>query len=346
MPNVWAVVLAGGSGTRFWPLSRKAHPKQFLALAGPDPLLRRTLDRIAPLVPPERVIVVTAEGLLEGSRALLPEVPKENFLGEPSPRNTAPAVSWAAAVVHRRDPTARLVVLAADQHVTDPAGYLDVCQRALDACSDGSLVTVGITPTRPETGYGWLELGREAAPGVFEVARFVEKPDLPRAEAFLQGGRHLWNGGQFFFRADAILEAIRTHLPALSSALSNEAALAAAWSGLTSISIDHGVMERASRVLTVPGSFGWSDVGSWTSAWELAEQDAKGNVTEGGSAVLVDCERVYARGPGKKVVAVIGLTDVVVVDTEDALLVMPRARAQDVRAVTQELERRKLTERL
>lgn len=346
MHHAWAVVLAGGSGTRFWPLSRRAHPKQFLALAGPDVLLRRTVSRIAPIVPPERVIVVTSAAHVEASRALLPEVPAQNFLGEPSARNTAAAVGWAAAVVARRDPTARLVILAADHHVTEPAAYLAVCEKALAACADGALVTVGITPSRPETGYGWLELGAERQSGVFEVARFVEKPDPERAERFLAGGRHLWNAGQFFFRADAILAAIQAHLPALGDALAGEATLAEHWSALPSISIDHGVMERAAGVLTVPGSFGWSDVGSWTTAWELAEKDERGNVAEGGEPVLVDCTNVYARGPSDKVIAVIGLTDVVVVDTESALLVMPRSRAQDVRAVTAELERRGLSSRL
>jgi mannose-1-phosphate guanylyltransferase len=346
MDHAWAIVLAGGSGTRFWPLSRRARPKQFLPLAGSSSLLARTLERMAPLIPPERVIVVTSAALLGASRAELPAVPAENFLGEPSARNTAAAVGWAAATVHRRDPDARLVVLAADQHITDPDGYLAVCGRALEACDAGTLVTVGITPTRPETGYGWLELGAERGRGVFEVARFVEKPDRARAEAFLAGGRHLWNGGQFFFRADAILDAIRQHLPVLGAALASDAQLADRWNALPSISIDHGVMERAAGVLTVPGAFGWSDVGSWTSAWELGDHDELGNVSEGSDAVLVDCRGTYVHGRPGKTIAVIGLDDLVIVDTEDALLVMPRDRAQDVRAITAELERRGLGSRL
>jgi mannose-1-phosphate guanylyltransferase len=301
---------------------------------------------MAPLIPPERVIVVTSAALLAASRAELPAVPPENFLGEPSARNTAAAVGWAAATVRQRDPDARLAVLAADQHITDPAGYLAVCRRALAACEAGALVTVGITPTRPETGYGWLELGAQRSPGVFEVARFVEKPDRARAEAFLAGGRHLWNGGQFFFRADAILDAIRQHLPELGAALEPDGQLADRWSALPSVSIDHGVMERAAGVLTVPGAFGWSDVGSWTSAWELGVQDELGNVSEGCDAVLVDCRNTYVHGRPGKTIALIGLGDVVVVDTEDALLVMPRDRAQDVRAITAELERRGLGVRL
>lgn len=348
--HAWAVVMAGGSGTRFWPLSRRARPKQFLPLSGATSLLERTVSRIAPLIPRERVLVVTSEALLPATRAELPEIPAENFLAEPMGRNTAPCIGWAALAVRRRDPNGILVVLAADQHVTDEPGYLRVCERAIAACSEGALITVGITPTRPETGYGWLEVGAELEPGVHEVARFVEKPDLTRAEAYLAGKKHLWNGGQFFFRADAILQAIAHHLPDLAAgldAIDRAAAdgkeadeVRARYGTLPSISIDHGVMERATGVRCVPGSFGWSDVGSWTTAWELGTRDADDNVVDEAIGVLIESRGSYVRAPAGKVVALVGIEDLIVVDTPDALLVMPRSRAQDVRAVVAALEQK------
>lgn len=341
--------MAGGSGTRFWPASRRARPKQLLPLAGTRSLLRATIDRIAPLVPSERVVVVTSAALLEATREVLPELASENVLAEPVGRNTAPCIGWAAATIRKRDPEAVLAVLAADQHVTDEPGFVAVCRRALEAAGRGALVTIGITPTYAETGYGWIEVGGEVGPGVNEVVRFVEKPDAVRARAYLEGGVHLWNAGQFFFRADAILAAIEMHLPALAAGLLSiesappaeaSAVLAATYPTLPSISIDHGVMEKARGVLCVPGSFGWSDVGSWTAAWDLGARDGDGNVVDGAQGVLVDTRGSYVRAPAGKVVALIGVEDLVVVDTPDALLVMPRARAQDVRAVVGELEKR------
>lgn len=351
MPNAWAVIMAGGSGTRFWPLSRKMKPKQLLPLAGTErSLLAETVHRIAPLVPPERVIVVTAEHLAEATRRELPGVPPENVLAEPIGRNTAPCVGWAAAHVKRRDPDGIIAVLAADHHIADEPSFLDILRRSLDAAREGALVTVGITPTRPETGYGYLELGEGIAPGVFRARRFVEKPNRARAEQFLAAGTYLWNSGMFFFRADTVLEAIRVHLPGLGEALArfDRAALEgreddvvrAEYSALPSVSIDHGVMEKAEHVAVVPGDFGWSDVGSWTTSWELAPKDERGNAV-GPDTVLVDAEGCFVRVPAGKTVALIGVRDLVVVDTEDAILVVPRERAQDVRAVVDELKRRK-----
>lgn len=356
----WAVIMAGGSGTRFWPLSRKARPKQLLALGGSErSLLAETVDRIRPLIPPERVIVVTAEHLADATRADLPDVPPENVLAEPAARNTAPCVGWAAAHVRRRDPNGLMAILAADHHVGDPDGFRAILERALGAARDGHLVTIGVTPTRPETGYGYLELGEAIGDGVFRARRFVEKPNRARAEQFLAARNYLWNSGMFFFRAGAILDAIATHLPGLGAALARFdeaarsggelAAVRAEYGSLPSISIDHGVMEKAAEVAVVPGDFGWNDVGSWTTAWELAPKDAQGNAVSGGhadDAVLVDAENNYVRAAGGKIVALVGVDDLVVVDTPDALLVVKRDRAQDVRAVVEALKARKRDDRL
>lgn len=349
--HAFAVIMAGGSGTRFWPASRRTRPKQLLPLAPGEarPLLGATAARIAALVPPERVLIVTSAELAEATRAALPDVPAANVLAEPVGRNTAPCIGWAAAHVRRRDPAGVLMVLPADHHIADEERYRDVLARGLTACAGGALVTVGIRPTRPETGYGYLELGVEEAPDVFRARRFVEKPNRQRAEQFLAAGNFLWNSGMFFFRADAILAAIATHLPGLGTKLAEydraaetaaEAELVAqTYAELPSVSIDHGVMEKASEVLVVPGDFGWSDLGSWVTAWELATRDDQGNAAPDG-AVLVDSRGSFVTAPNGKLVALVGVEDLVVVDTDDALLIVPRDRAQDVRSVVEILKKR------
>jgi mannose-1-phosphate guanylyltransferase len=350
MAGTYAVIMAGGSGTRFWPLSRAARPKQLLPLGADVSLLRATCDRIANLVSPAHTLVVTSEALAPAIRAELPELPPENVLAEPIGRNTAPCVGWAASVVARKDPEAVLMILPADHHIGDPAGFERVLSRAIEAARSGDMVTVGVRPTRPETGYGYVELGEDLAPGVQRARRFVEKPDELRARQFLAAGRFLWNSGMFFFRADELLGMVRQHLPGLGDTLRqyDEAALRGeelalvrdTYPSLPDISIDHGVMEKAARVAVVPGDFGWSDVGSWTSAWELAQRDEEDNALFG-EVVAVDTRGSYIRASAGKVVAVVGLEDIVVVDTPDALLVMPRSRAQDVRAVVNSLKARK-----
>ena len=355
MVGTYAVIMAGGSGTRFWPLSRAARPKQLLPLGSDVSLLRATRDRIADVVPAEHTLIVTSQALAPAIRAELPELPAQNVLAEPVGRNTAPCVGWAASVVARREPEAVLAVLPADHHIADSSGFQRVFSRAVEAARSGDMVTVGIRPTRPETGYGYVELGEELAPGVQRARRFVEKPDELRARQFLASGRFLWNSGMFFFRADELLGMVRLHLPGLGDALRqyDQAAergeelelVGRTYAELPDISIDHGVMEKASRVAVVPGDFGWSDVGSWTSAWELAARDDDDNALFG-EVVAVETRGSYVRAPAGKTVAVVGLEDIVVVDTPDALLVMPRSRAQDVRAVVNTLKARKRTQYL
>ncbi len=344
LPHAWAVVMAGGAGTRFWPLSRKARPKQLLPLATERSLVADTVERIAALIPGERVIVVTAAHLVEATRAELPGVPPENFLAEPVPRNTAPCVGWAAATVRARDPNAILAVLAADHFVADVPEYQRIVRAALTIARDGSLVTLGMRPSRAETGYGYLRVGKKLDDGSHRVDAFVEKPDLKTARRFVKSPKYLWNSGQFFFTASAVLDEIATHLPALASGLAEladpGADLPAIFAQLPSISIDHGVMENAAGVRVIPADFGWSDVGSWTTAWELGEKDTDRNATSGADAVLEDASGNYVRAPAGKIVALIGVKDLVVVDTGDALLVVPRDRAQDVRLAVNALAQR------
>lgn len=345
LPHAWAVIMAGGAGTRFWPLSRKVRPKQLLALASERSLLADTVARISPLIPPDRVLVVTAAHLVDATRAELPDVPAENFLAEPMQRNTAPCVGWAAAAIRARDPHAVLAVLAADHFVADVGEYQRVVRKALEAARSGSLVTLGMKPTRPETGYGYLKIGKKLEDESARVDAFVEKPDAKTARRYVKSGKYLWNSGQFFFTADAVLAEIAASLPALAERLpelvgASASALEVVFRQLPSISIDHGVMESAKDVRVIPSDFGWSDVGGWVTAWELGDKDSDDNAVVEADAVLEDARGNYVRAPHGKIVALIGVSDLVVVDTPDALLVVPRERAQDVKLAVAALGKR------
>ncbi len=356
--NVYAVIMAGGAGTRFWPASRSTRPKQLLALTA-DPnesLLAATVRRLEPLVKPEHVYIATGAHLAEASAKELPRVPKAQILAEPVPRNTAPCIGWATATIARHDPDAIVCVLPSDHFMADEPGFRDVVASAIDAAKKGYLATIGIVPTRPDTGFGYIEVGKNIERDTFEVARFVEKPNRAKAEEFLAGKKHLWNGGMFFFRAKDMLAEIEAYLPALAEGLraiddaakngAEAKALTEIFPKLPSISIDHGVMEKAKKLAVVKGSFGWSDVGSWESAWELATKDDAGNALPVG-AVAIDAKNnlavdltTHTKAGKKKVVALVGVNDLVVVETDDALLVIPRDRAQDVRAAVDALKAR------
>jgi mannose-1-phosphate guanylyltransferase len=328
-------------------------PKQLLPLAGAsdEPLIAATLRRLLPLVPPDRVWVATGTRLVEATAAALPSVPRSHFLAEPVARNTAPCIGWASATIAREDPDAVVAVLPADHYIGDEPAFHAVLSRALEVAAKGWLTTVGIVPTRPETGYGYIEVGESIGDRVHAVRRFVEKPTRDRAEAFVAGGQHLWNAGMFFFQASVMREAIAAHLPALAEGVSrideaasqgNETAvLAEVFPTLPSISIDHGVMEKASRIAVVPGSFGWNDVGSWQVTWEMSEHDASGNAVPKGSVVIDSHNNLVkdtSEAASRKRWALVGVSDLVIVETDDAVLVIPRERAQDVRHVVDALQ--------
>ena len=337
-----AVLLAGGSGTRFWPLSRAKRPKQFLSLATEKTLLAETAERVQGLA--EHEWVVCGRDHAAAVREALPGLPPNHLVVEPAARNTAPAIGLAAVEVSREDPSATLIVLPSDHHIAKPDAFREALRTAVRVAEGGDLVTLGIPPSRPETGYGYLRRGAEREKGVYPVEAFVEKPDAATAEKYLRDPAYSWNAGIFVFRADALLEAIREHLPAVHEALSriarDPAALPEAFPRVPSISIDYGVMEKAKRIALVdPGPIGWSDVGSFAALSEVRPLDAHGNALSG-DALAIDSNGCVVLSEGGRLVAAVGLHEVCVIDSGDAVLVVPKDRAQDVRKVVDELRSR------
>ncbi len=355
--KIYPVVMAGGSGTRFWPLSRKDRPKQFLALAGDGPLLAATVARLPPLARPRETYVVCGPAHVAAARRMLPHLPGANFIVEPCARNTAPCVGLAALHVAARDPRGVIAMLPADHHIAKPKAFRDALSAAAALAARGAIATIGIHPSRPETGYGYLKVGprlgsRRRAKGggpAHKVERFVEKPDVVTAARYLADGGYLWNSGIFVFRADVILDEIGRAMPVLGEQLDvigqslgtpgYARTLKRVFPDCPSISIDYGVMEKSKRIAVVPADFGWSDVGSFAALPDVRPTDHLGNVADG-DALVIDGRNDVVVAAGGRPVAVVGIDDVVVVDAGDAVLVCRRDRAQDVRKAVEELGRR------
>jgi mannose-1-phosphate guanylyltransferase len=347
--TLYPVIMAGGSGTRFWPLSRKARPKQFLPLASKAPLITDTAARLKGLASVKDTFVVCGPLHAKAAAKLVKGLPKKNLLVEPVARNTAPAIALAAVNVAARDPEGILVVLPSDHHVADVPGFKKVLAEAARIAQGGHIVTLGIKPHRPETGYGYIQVGSALEGGGNTVQAFKEKPDVETAAAYMESGQYLWNAGIFVFRADVILKAFAQHMPEMQKGLealrkavgkrTYAGVLKRVFPKLPSISIDYGVMEKASNIAVLPGDFGWSDVGSFAAIPEVRPTDARGNVVSG-EAIVVDSQGCVVLAD-KRPVAVVGLTDVVVVDAGDAILVVPKDKSQDVRKVVEELKARK-----
>ena len=350
------VVMAGGAGERFWPYSRKEKPKQFLPVAGEGTLLQQAVRRARLLAPWPDIYVVTGRQYRDLVRQQVPDLPPENLLAEPVGRDTAPCIALAAAVIGARDPEAVMVVLPSDHMILNEARFAEAVREAVAAAREtGGLVTIGIRPTRPETGYGYIHVGplsRVEKGRPLRVRKFTEKPDLETAMAFLASGEYLWNSGMFVWKVRAILEAVECHLPELARGLRPvagavgtadfDAALAEHFPRLPKISIDYGVMEKADNVWAVPGDFGWDDLGTWTALERVAGKDADGNLVQG-QAVLVDTRETIIRSDSdNKLVVTFGLKDTLVVDTPDVLLVADKKRAQDLKTVLNELRRQGL----
>lgn len=329
----YAVVMAGGVGTRLWPLSREGNPKQLLRLVGGRSLFQLTLERLKPIFSPEHTLIVTGGALLPGLREQAPEIPGENFIVEPSGRGTAPCIGLAAVHVMHRDPGAVMVVVPADHHVSDVGGFHRAIRAGLSVAEAGPLVTLGIQPTYPATGYGYIKqgdlIGEHEGLRVHRVDRFVEKPNGDAAAGMILEGGYSWNSGMFVWKAERIMEEFAIHMPGLwmpldviSRSLDSDTydkALGDVWVEVPVETIDYGVMEKTEDVAVIPVSIGWSDIGSWSSLKELYGGDEQGNTLRGNN-ILLDSSGSMVVG-GKRLIAVVGLKNVLVVDTDDALLV-------------------------
>ncbi|MCE9596009.1 MAG: NTP transferase domain-containing protein [Planctomycetes bacterium] len=348
MSDLYAVVMAGGSGTRFWPASRRAKPKQFLAVAGESSMIAETWARLDGLVPVERRLVVATAAQAELVRQALPQLPLANLVLEPLGRNTGPCIALASAEIARRAPRSVQVILPAD-HVIRPAEAFraTLAAAAEEADASGALVTLGIRPTQPATGFGYIEAGDTVATrggqAVRNVLRFVEKPKREKAVEFVASGRFFWNSGLFVWRTDVIEGAIAKHMPAVRAALERAArgeALEPLYRALQPIAIDVAVMERATdrRMLVI--DYVWSDVGAWDALAGVNPADAQGNVATGGAQLVAeDASGCIVHGANGEIVALIGVKDLVVVHARGATLVVPKDRAQDVKAIVERLER-------
>jgi mannose-1-phosphate guanylyltransferase len=348
---VYVVIMAGGGGTRLWPMSRRQQPKHLLPICGENSMLVETYLRVHDLVPDDRLMVVTVAENATAVREALPSLVPQNVVSEPVGRGTAPCLGLAAILIGQQDPQATMIALPADHAVKDTASFRSVLGAAVEAAQHGHLVTLGIHPHAPETGYGYIERGallrRAHGHEVYRVLRFTEKPNLAKAEEFVASGRYYWNAGIFAWRADAFLAEVQRLMPDLHGQLlavraalgtpEQAEATARAWSGLRNASVDVGIMEKAADVVVIPADVGWSDVGSWTSVSDLAEVDAQGNVLQGEHLAL-DCEDTFVRSSGR-LVAAVGLRGMVVIDTGDAVLVCPKERVQDVKKLVEQLDR-------
>lgn len=347
---LWAVLMAGGSGTRFWPESRRANPKQFLKIFGRKTLLEATAHRLAGLVPPSRMLVITLGAKRTHAARLLKKIPSRQILGEPVGRNTAPCAILAAAWIVKQDPNAVIALLPADHRIEKENAFRrSLLEAAKVAARTEYPVTFGIKPDSPHTGYGYLELGQRTG-HVYRLERFHEKPDHATANRFLKSSRFLWNSGMFIWRADALLAAAKRHLPRAYKLAEKIAAgsvqpdMKHHWAAMPNISMDYGLMEKlGGKILTMPVDFGWSDVGGWlalAAIWPKDRSGTSGNVLLG-NVLAVDSSGNVVKS-GRRLVVMLGMKDHVVVDTDDALLVCPKLKTENIREIVAALKAKKL----
>jgi len=346
--HYYAVIMAGGGGTRLWPLSRQERPKQTLQLLGDRTLFQIAVERLAPLFPPERILVVTAAAYAAELQRECPALPAENFIIEPEPRGTAAAIGLTAVRIGQRDPQGCMACLTADHYIGDEARFRAALAAAEQLAQQNYLVTLGIQPTTPSTGYGYIQRGEQIATvgefKIYHAARFKEKPALPEAEAMFADGGYAWNSGMFIWRVERVLEEFARQLPELYTQLqatvNDPTSLPAIWATVKNTTIDYGIMEGARSVAVIPASgLQWNDVGSWDSLLEVLPPDEHGNVVISGEHVGLDTQRSLIRAESGRLVATIGISDLVIIDTADVVLVCPRDQAQAVRTMVEQLKK-------
>jgi len=345
-----AVIMAGGKGERFWPVSRSNLPKQFLSLSdNGNTMIQLTVKRLLPLIPHDDIYVVTSKDYVGLAQQQLPEIPPENILAEPCARNTAPCVGYAAVAISQKHSDAVMLVLPSDHLIKFEELYIDTMSEAVNIANEsGSLVTIGITPTYPETGYGYINFGKDGdypKRGVYAVKRFVEKPDAETAKGYLTSGKYLWNSGMFAWKMSTILERFKALLPdiyrgltQIRDAIGTEAygqVLEDIYSSFKPVSIDYGIMEKTENIYTIPGNFGWDDVGSWLALGRINKTNEAGNI-ERGDVITIGTRDSIIWG-GSKLVAAVGLSDIVIIDTHDAVLVCAKDATQDIKGVLEDL---------
>jgi mannose-1-phosphate guanylyltransferase len=345
--------MAGGKGARFWPLSRASRPKQLLDIVGDKTMIQQTIERVSALVPEQNIIIVTGQDHADILKSQVPAVPASNIIIESFSRNTAPCICLAALTILERSGDNVMVVLPADHHIGNSAAFCHYIKAACAAAQSTScLIAVGISPSKPETGYGYIQMDKSAGQYLgkdfYHVSAFHEKPTPDRARQFLNDGGYLWNSGMFVWRVSSILQAVERHLPDVYSELksitpplsetNSTSAIREAYSRIRSVSIDYGVMEHADNVLTVKADFDWNDIGSWSAVYDVLPKDINDNAVTG-NAISIDSRQNYVHSP-KRLTALVGVENLVIVDTDDALLVCARDKAQDVKRVVEDLEAR------
>ncbi len=346
--DLFVVIMAGGVGSRFWPRSKEQTPKQLIRIFGENTMIQDTVYRLEGLVEKEKIYVITNKIQQEKVVEQLPEIPAENVIAEPFGKNTAACIGLASILIHQKSKDAVTIILPADHLIKDKEEFQENIKRAANFATDSdALVTIGIEPTRPETGYGYIQFrDEEISDGIYRVQTFAEKPNMPTAKRFIESGDFLWNSGMFIWKTKTILEEIKIHLPDLYEGLLeieksigsdnfNEV-VTNVYGQLLSVSIDYGIMEKSSRVYLTKGKFTWSDVGSWEEVYQLSSKNDKGN-SEHGDIYAENTLDSYIFSP-KKFTAVVGLENVIVIDTDDALLICDREKAQDVKHIVEYLK--------
>jgi len=356
---MYAVIMAGGSGTRLWPRSRKKRPKQFHSLTSEQSLLQETVARLEPTIAPENVYIIANKTHVKPIQEQLGQVPEANIIGEPVARNTAPAIGIMAVILEQKDPNAVMIVLPAAHYIERADDFRQLLELAEDTVrEDDFLLTLGIKPTYPETGFGYIELANEykevGEEKIFWVKSFKEKPDLETAQKYVASWRYVWNSGMFVWKASSILDRFKKFAPEIYEGLERfrdalgtpreQEELAKVYKSFPNISVDYAILEKSERVLVIPADIGWSDIGSWKAVYDLLSFDGQINVVSG-RHVGLDTYNCLIHG-GNRLIATVGLDNMIIVDTDDVVLIMPKGRSQDVKKILDKLQKQGRTEYL